>query len=52
MRRLFDAYTKTIIKENKISCFAFYSYQILTYRMKLEEVKTVIIRYIFGYYNT
>ncbi|WP_369695214.1 hypothetical protein [Ruminococcus flavefaciens] len=23
-----------------------------TYRMKREEVKTVIFRYIFGYYNT
>ena len=27
-------------------------YQIPTYRMKREEVKTVIFRYIFGYYNT
>ena len=27
-------------------------YQISTYRMKREEVKTVIFRYIFGYYNT
>ena len=27
-------------------------YQIPTYRMNREEVKTVIFRYIFGYYNT
>ncbi|WP_367267470.1 hypothetical protein, partial [Ruminococcus sp.] len=27
-------------------------YQIPTYRMKREEVKTIIFRYIFGYYNT
>ncbi len=27
-------------------------YQIPTYRMKREDVKTVIFRYIFGYYNT
>ena len=27
-------------------------YQIPTYKMKREEVKTVIFRYIFGYYNT
>ena len=27
-------------------------YQLPTYRMKREEVKTVIFRYIFGYYNT
>ena len=27
-------------------------YQIPTYRMKREEVKTVIFRYVFGYYNT
>ena len=27
-------------------------YQIPTYRMKREEVKTVILRYIFGYCNT
>ncbi|MEI3019642.1 IS3 family transposase [Ruminococcus sp.] len=27
-------------------------YQIPTYRMKHEKVKTVIFRYIFGYYNT
>ena len=27
-------------------------YQIPTYRTKREEVKTVIFRYIFGYYNT
>ena len=27
-------------------------YHIPTYRMKREEVKTVIFRYIFGYYNT
>ena len=27
-------------------------YQIPTYRMKCEEVKTVIFRYVFGYYNT
>ncbi len=27
-------------------------YQIPTYRMKREEVKTVIFRYIFGYCNT
>ena len=27
-------------------------YQMPTYRMKREEVKTVIFRYIFGYYNT
>ncbi|HEZ7990880.1 MAG TPA: IS3 family transposase [Ruminococcus sp.] len=27
-------------------------YQIPTYRMKRKEVKTVIFRYIFGYYNT
>ena len=27
-------------------------YQIPTYRMKHEEVKTFIFRYIFGYYNT
>ncbi len=27
-------------------------YQIPTYRMKREEVRTVIFRYIFGYYNT
>ena len=26
--------------------------EIPTYRMKREEVKTVIFRYIFGYYNT
>ena len=26
-------------------------YQIPTYKMKREEVKTVIFRYIFGYYN-
>lgn len=27
-------------------------YQIPTYKMKREEVKTIIFRYIFGYYNT
>ena len=27
-------------------------YQIPTYKMKREEVKSVIFRYIFGYYNT
>ena len=27
-------------------------YQIQTYSKKSEEVKTVILRYIFGYYNT
>ena len=27
-------------------------YQIPTYRMKREEVKTFIFRYVFGYYNT
>ena len=27
-------------------------YRIPTYRMTREEVKTVIFRYIFGYYNT
>ena len=27
-------------------------YQIPTYRMKREEVKAIIFRYIFGYYNT
>ncbi len=27
-------------------------YQIPTYKMKREEVKTVIFRYVFGYYNT
>ena len=27
-------------------------YQVPTYRMKREEVKTIIFRYIFGYYNT
>ena len=27
-------------------------YQIPTYRMKREEVKAVIFRYVFGYYNT
>ena len=27
-------------------------YQLPTYRMKREEVKTAIFRYIFGYYNT
>ncbi len=27
-------------------------YQLPTYRMKREEVKKTIFRYIFGYYNT
>ncbi|MBE6843482.1 MAG: transposase [Ruminococcus sp.] len=27
-------------------------YQIPTYKMKCEEVKTIIFRYIFSYYNT
>jgi hypothetical protein len=27
-------------------------YRIPTYRMAREEVKTIIFRYIFGYYNT
>ena len=27
-------------------------YQLPTYKMKREEVKTVIFRYVFGYYNT
>ena len=27
-------------------------YQLPTYRMKREDVKTAVFRYIFGYYNT